>query len=257
MQPSNQYFQPQVPAGPPGQAPGPMRPVMPPAPQTGYNDAHKGRTKMLIVIGLLSLSLVFALVFAFWAFANMQDYKNNSDQKVAAAVAEAVRVNTEENTAAFAVEQKKDRKTYTGPSSYGTITVEYPKIWSGYIDNDENSNEPVNAMFHPDVVPAVTGSGKDKPAVALTIQVVNKAYDDVVEESKRYGEEGSSSAVPFALEKLPSIVGMKITGKISQEFNGTKVILPLRDKTITITAETDQFAQDLETYILPYISFIP
>lgn len=263
MQPNNQYFQPQAPQQPvpmppqPGQLPPQMPPTMQHAPPTGANGMHDNSKKWVIATVLLVLLLLMSLIFGFWAFAQMQDYKNNVNAKIAVAVTAAEKSTTEENNATFADTLKKDRVTYVGPSSYGTITVEYPETWSGYVDSDDNSNEPLTVQFHPVIVPAVKGGGKNAQAIALTVQVVNESYDNVVEESQQYIEDGSAAAVPFALEKMPNQVGLKVTGKINQDFVGTKVILPLRDKTIVITAETDQFAKDLETYILPYITFVP
>lgn len=257
-QPGNQYFQPQAPQQPvsvPPQ-PGQQTPPAQQAPPTGANDAHKSNTPYIIGLVVLSILLIASLIFGFWAFAQMTDYKNNVDAKIAVAVADAEKATTAINTAAFADEQMKDTKKYIGPSSYGTITVDYPKIWSGYVAIDDNSNDPLKAVFHPDVVPALTGNNKTQ-AIALQVEVVNDEYDKVVDKSQRYVEDGSATAAAYALPLMPDQVGIKITGKINQNFVGTQVILPLRDKTIIITAETDQFANDLETYILPKMSFVP
>jgi hypothetical protein len=253
MQPNNQYYQPQTPPGP---LPGGIPSIVNQVPPTGVNGARHSSTGLIVAIIILVVLLLGSLLFGFWAFTGRQDYKNNVDAKIAVAVVEAEKLTTEKNTLAFAEESKSPLKEYVGPSSYGSVTVKYPKTWSGYVAAGIKANEPLNAAFHPDVVPA-TQSSKSPQAIALKVRVVNEPYDNVVEELQGYIEQGKTSASPYALPKMPEQVGMMFKGAISNELSGVQVVLPLRDKTLVITTESDQYISDLETHILPNITFVP
>lgn len=258
MQPSNQFFQPQTPEGPTQSGPIPPAPSMynqTPLPVPPGQD--KKPVGLIIVIIILSVGLVVAIVFGMWAFGSRQDYKNNVDAKVGVAVKTAQKATTEKNTLAFDETLKNPLKEYVGPSSYGSVKVQYPKTWSGYISTGNNSSEPLVALFHPDVVPAASSGNMAKQAIALNVSVLNQSYDSVINSKKGSSADAGVSAVPYALPKMPDQVGLKFSGKLTQDFNGTEVILPLRDKTLVITTQTDQYLNDFNTYILPNITFVP
>jgi len=258
MQPNNQN-----PYYPPRQ---PDTPVVPPvsgsAPPSFNSLPKSGDTPWgwIITTILLVILLVSSLAFAFWAFGERQDYKNHSDKKAALAAEVAKKQQTEVDNKRFAEELKNPLKTYVGPDSYGSVAVQYPKTWSGYVvtNSTSSSGALVDASFHPDLVPGTAGSSSEnRPALALRVQVVNSAYDTYVKKYESYIKQGALKAEPYALPKMPNQVGTKFTGKISNQLNGTEVVIPLRDKTLIIGTDTDQFLPDFNTYILPNLSFVP
>lgn len=212
--------------------------------------------KWIIALVLLGLLLLAALGFGFWAFAERQDYKDNVDAKIASASEVVKKQTTEENNKKFAEELKNPLQTYLGPVSYGSVKVTYPKTWSGYINNGEGEAA-VDMYFHPGVVPAAGRSREQQSPVALHVQVVNQAYDQVVEARSGSIEAGELVAAPYALPKMPNVAGLKFTGKLVDEINGTEVVLPLRDKTIIVTTQTDVYVNDFNNIILQNLTFIP
>lgn len=211
---------------------------------------------LIIAVAILALALIGALVFGFWAFAERADYKNNSEEKVAAAVEVAKKETTDENNKRFAEESKNPLKTYTGPSSYGSVKVQYPKTWSAYIDALGTAGIPFDAYFHPDFVPA-TQAGEGKQAIALRVQVSSEPYDQVLGMYDGGIQNNELKASPYALPKMPEQVGMKFVGKLSDQLNGTEIVLPLRDKTLIITTETDNYLADFNKHILANLTFVP
>lgn len=209
-------------------------------------------------VNALLLSLIIAIVafigalgFGFWAFAGMQDYKNNTDDKIAVAVAEAKRVEAANKDKQYAEAAKNPLTTYNGPDQYGSLNVQYPKTWSAYVDASGNGSYPLNGYFNPNVVPSVTDQDS---TFALRVQVVNQAYSNVV---RNYQSKQGITVTPYALPKLPKQVGVKIQGQIENDKKGTMVILPVRDKTLQIYTEADAFQNDFENIILPNFSFAP
>lgn len=258
MQPNNQnpYYPPRQPDAPV------VQPVGGSAPPS-FNNLPKSRGRpwgWIISTILLVVFLIGALVFAFWAFGERQDYKNRSDKKAAAAVEVAKKQQSEVDNKRFAEELKNPLKTYVGPDAYGRVAIEYPKTWSGYVVTNPtaSSGALVDASFHPDVVPGTaSNSSENRPALALHVRVVNDTYDTYVKKYDNYIKQGALKAEPYALPKMPNQVGTKFTGKISNQLNGTEVVIPLRDKTLIIGTDTDQFLPDFNTYILPNVSFVP
>ena len=86
----------------------------------------------VLVIPLITLFLFFigAIGFGFWAYAGMQDYKNNVNQKIAAANVVVQKQTQDADAKQYAEEAKKPFDTYIGPSSFSNVTLKYPKTWS-------------------------------------------------------------------------------------------------------------------------------
>lgn len=253
MQPNNQnpYYPPRQPVQPP---------VNPGANTPAFSGLPKGGTPWgwIIAVILLSLMLIGATVFAFWAFGERQDYKNHSDKKAAAAVEIAKKEQSLADDRRFAEELKNPLKTYVGPESYGSVSIQYPKTWSAYISTASSGTAVLDAYFNPDVVPNPTpSSAGSQPAIALRVQVVNQTYNQVVNSNNSYVISGKLTATPYALPKMPDQIGMKFTGALSEKLNGTQIVLPLRDKTLIISTDTDQFLADFNNYILPNLTFVP
>ncbi len=212
-----------------------------------------GVTIILVVVGLATL-LIFSLIFGFWAYAGKQDYKTNVDSKIAAAVVVAKQQEGSAKDVAFAAAEKLPLRPYHGPQAYGSIVVNYPKTWSAYVDDTGNGSAPVDGYFAPNAVPAITGQAS---VFALRIQVLSQAYSQVLQAIANQQQSGKQVVTPFALPKVPSAVGVEITGTLVGNKTGTMVVLPLRDKTLEIWTEGNQFLSDFNTSILPNTSFSP
>ncbi len=206
---------------------------------------------LLIPLILASVFLIAALSFGVWAFNGRQDYKNHSDRKVAAAVAVAV-TNTQASDAVRAAEAAKSPfKTYVGPEAYGSVTLQYPKTWSAYIVNGGNS--PLNAWFHPDYVPSVDSSA----AFSLRVSVVTSSYSSILAGYTNLVQNKKLTATPYSLPKVPSVSGMRLDGQLTASKRGSIVILPLRNVTLEIWTESNDFMSDYNNTILSNITFSP
>ncbi len=222
------------------------------------NGAANG---LAISFGFAVLLLVLALGFGAWAFASRQDYKNNTDAKITAAVTAAVQKEDASKNAAFAAATKDPLATYNGPEAYGSLVINYPKTWSGYVDTTGQSTL-LDAYFAPGVVPALTAQTS---VFALRVQVLNQAYAQVVQNiSSQSGNQTTPATVTaYALPKVPQAVGVEVTGTLPGSNNGsgtatgTMVILPLRANTLEIWTEGTQYLSDFNTNILPNFSFSP
>lgn len=223
---------------------------------------------LAVSLVLTILLLIGAIVFGVWAYGGRQDYKNNVDAKIAAAVTVAKQQEASAKDKAFAEAEKNPLKTYHGPEAAGSIVLMYPKTWSGYVadaTSSDNSGGSGNAIldgyFYPGVVPSVNNQGS---VFALRLQVLNQSYSDIVKNLNGSNNSDNPPTVsPYALPKVPKVVGVRVDGSLPISGNngddktGSMVILPLRSQTIELWTEGNQFLGDFTSIILPNFSFSP
>jgi hypothetical protein len=211
---------------------------------------------LLIPFIFAVLLLIAAASFGFWAFSSRQDYKNNTDQKVAVAVTAAKQQQEAADAATYAQQEKDPLRTYVGPAAYGSLNVLYPKTWSAYVStaSTTGSATPVNGYFEPATVPDVTSQAS---VYALRVEVTQTAYSQVLATFNGLAQQGLVTVTPYSLPKVPSVVGVRIDGAIEQNKQGSMIILPLRANTLQIWTESSAEESDLNTIILPNLSFSP
>jgi len=217
----------------------------------------KATNRVVILLIIVIIGLIVAVVFGIWAYAGRQDYKNNTDKKITVAVVVAQKKQIAVDATSYAVAEEKPLLTYDGPLEYGSLVVEYPKTWSAYVavaSADENSSTPVNGYFQPGVVSDVQNTAN---TFALRVQVLQQTYDQVLQALDSQAQNGQAIVTPYALPKVPSVIGVKVNGTIGQNIRGTMVVLPLRTTTLEISTESADYETDFNNVILPNFSFSP
>lgn len=216
---------------------------------SSMNDQRGEINPLLIPLLFASIFFAGALGFGIWAYSERSNYKNNTDQIVEKEVSVAVERAQTEKDNEFLEKEKQPFKTYQGSEVLGSFSVQYPKTWSVY-SNDTSGQASV--LFHPNFVPA-----NNKTAYAMKVEVLDRPYDSVASTFANDVKTGKLRAIPYALPKVPNSVGLRLDGELKDKKRGTVVILPLRDKTIQITSESETFTRDLNETILPNFTFIP
>jgi hypothetical protein len=216
-----------------------------------------------VVISLVFalLFLVGAIAFGAWAYGSRQDYKANSDAKVNIAVNAAKEREDKAQALIYIEKAKQPLRTYNGPEAYGSLVINFPKTWSGYVDDSGIGQAQVNGFFYPGTVPSITN---ENSIFALRVQVINTAYSQITANFASQQKARDSKVVPltitpYALPKVSKAVGVQVSGTLQDKNNklGTMVVLPLRSQTLEIWTEGTQFLPDFNTYILPNLSFSP
>lgn len=208
---------------------------------------------LLIPFIMIMVFFLAAAGFATWAFMSRQDYKNNSDSKVTKAVDVAKQQTSTQKDNEFVQKEKEPLKDYKGPEAYGSLDVKYPKTWGAYISEGKNSAMPIDGYFNPDFVPGIA----DGTIYALRVQVVSNTYASQLQQFSVLAKSGKVQVAPFKAAKVPSIVGSRIDGEIVIGKQGSMIILPIRDKTLKIYTEANQFKGDFNNIILPNFTFTP
>ena len=210
-----------------------------------------------VTISLIFTVILFvaALGFGMWAFASRQDYKANTDDKIADAVKIAKQQESTAKDKQFVEKEKFPLRSYNGPADYGSVVINYPKTWSAYVsDSGGNSSNPVDGYFHPSYVPA---TDNENSTFALKVQVSNTSYSQALTTYQAQQKSGEVTITPYTLPKVPKVVGVRVNGQLQNDKTGTIIILPLRAGTLQISTDGTQYLSDFDNTILPNISFSP
>lgn len=214
-----------------------------------------GEMNALLMPLVIAVVLLFgALGFSYWAYNGRENYKNNADTLIAAAVNSSNQQLTSKLNAQFAQEEKDPLSTYNGPEAFGSLVVNYPRTWSAYVAEDDQGSPPIDGYFYPGVVPNINTQSN---TYALRVQVQNQPLSQALQQYQGQVQNGQVTVKPYSLPKVPSVVGDYITGQLQQQIQGEMVLLPLRSGTLAIWTESSAFESDFNNIILPNFSFSP
>lgn len=227
----------------PGQYP-PQQPYVASGAKKGHSAALFGALAVLAVLFLLFLVLWLR------SASEYGDLKNNFDQKLSVATEEAAKEISAKKDAELAERGKSPLKTYQGPAAFGSIKIQYPKTWSAFVTEDDNGSTPIDGYFHPGFVPGL-GSGT---AFALRLEVTETDYAQLL---KKYESDSKNGKVKVSPHQFGNTAGVRVDGEYDSRKRGSVVLFPLRDKTVRLTAETEQFMNDFNDIILKNFTFSP
>lgn len=198
------------------------------------------------------VALVVSIVLAASFFSGENKYKNNTNQLIAAAVANAQTKLTAQLNAQFQATNNATVTSFSGPSQYGSVVLDYPKSWSGYVDTA--GSNPLDGYFNPGVVPSLENQSN---VYALRLQVVADSYSNQLAQYTAQQQNGTVSISPYALKLVPQVVGVLITGQVQPSKQGVMVMLPLRTDTLLIWTESTQYSSLFTNQILQSVTFQP
>lgn len=224
------------------------------------NKDQTGGAALVLINILLVLGMAAAGGFGWWAFQQRQDYKNNFNQKLSVEVEKAKAVQKTELDKEFAEREKSPTKTFRGSATYGSITFDYPKTWSGYVDQS-NSSTPINGYFFPDIVPSVTQSSQNPTAFALRIELIGTDYAQTIKQFDSQITQGKLKAAAYVPPKMEGVAnvqtGTRFDGQLGQNISGSMVVIKVRDKTLKIYTQSQSHLSDFDDVILKSLTFAP
>jgi hypothetical protein len=222
---------------------------------SGMNNQQRGMLNVLLLPFLLLLMAAIGLgAFAFWAYGSRQDYKTNVDQKIDVAVQAAVQQAQKADAQQYAQDAKYPLSSFSGPASFGSVSLKYPKTWSAYVAEESDSENPINGYFYPAIVPDVTNTANN---YSLRVQLLEQSYTTSMQAFSGSVASGQLAVSQYTLPKLPSVIGSELQGQLSSTTQGTMVVLPLLNMTLEVWTEAPQFQSDFANIILPNLTFLP
>lgn len=196
---------------------------------------------LVAIIGLIVL-VAAAGSMAIWAYINYNEQKTNVDGKVSLAVAEAKKVQGDEDEAKFAQREKEPNRQFVGPDDYGRLTFDYPKTWSVYESTDVARGGSYEAYLNPVTVPPISATQQ----YALRVTIEEKDYDQVVKTYEALVKKGDLRNSPTSANGNN---GTRLDGSFTKDIRGSAVIYKIRDKTVTLRTDADTFKSDFENLI--------
>lgn len=219
-------------------------------------STQAGAINLLVIpLILITLALFGVAGFAYYAYGQSQDYKNNVDQKISVAVDESSAIVSEQKDKVFAEKEKSPYDVYTGPAAYGSLRIQYPKTWSAYIDVPSGqTNKPVNGYFSPGQIPSIN---EPNNSFALRVYIVQQPFDAVVKPFQTKLKAGTVAIQPYQSPNVPNSIGVRVDGEVQNKKQGSMIILPFRDKTLQMWTESTDSRADFDNIILPNFSLVP
>jgi hypothetical protein len=218
--------------------------------------SHKSAV-LAIALSVVTILAVGLAVFGVWAYKQMLDYKNNSDEKSAIAVQQAEAEQQTTLQAQFDEQEKSPLKSYTSPAAYGSVNIVYPKTWSAYVNEQTtSSNVAVDGYFYPNFLPSVTDASTS--TFSLRLQISDGSYQTAVDQYQNQIKQGKLTSVPYVVALVEGAsVGVRLTGQLTSTKQGAMVIVPLRDKVLKIWTETEAGIADFDNYVIANLTFSP
>lgn len=197
-----------------------------------------------VVLAVLTVGLG---AFSIWAYLNYQDQKNNVDPKIAAAVATAKQQQTADDQKNFDEQEKLPNRQIIGPVDLGQVKLSYPKTWSVYVDHS-GANNSYEAYFYPLVVPPLSSG----TPYALRISIINNQYESVLGSFNERIKNGNLKASPVSAE---GVDGTRLDGAFTGNVNGAMVLYKIRDKTLEVYTQSQNFMGDFNNTVLKTLEF--
>lgn len=204
---------------------------------------ESGAANVWLIIGIVFIVTTVGIGIAFgWALVNYFDQKNNVDTKVSSAVTTAVKTQADKDAATFEAEAKKPNRAFAGPEDFGSLSFQYPKTWSTYVNKDASSGT-FQAYLNPVSVPPIA----DATQYALRVSIETKDYDTVLSAYTSLVKKGDlkSSTV-----KINGVDSTRLDGNFTKDIRGSAVLFKIRDKTVTIRTDADTFKPDFDALVV-------
>jgi hypothetical protein len=204
------------------------------------SENEKGSASSALLIALTVLVLVgFATVAGIY-FSRYTVLQREFDSELAEQLEDVKAEQKRADEAEFAERQKEPFRSYSPPDIFGQIEIKFPKSWSLYTKEDEQGSAGIDMTAHPEIV---KDNKSAQSPYALRMRLERKLYSEHV---TTYDSKVSSGKLKASPVKVSGITGLKLVGDIDEKTKGVLVILPLRDKTVSLWTESDKYTADFE-----------
>jgi hypothetical protein len=196
-----------------------------------------------LIMFILGAAVVVLAVVAGWASWQYYQERITVQEQIDAAVQEAKQEQKRKDEARFEEERKKPYRTYTAPQVFGAIEISFPKTWNVYVEDGTRGSPQIDLTMHPELV-RVQEDG-DHPW-AFRLQLLDQLYEKATRTYRRDAGNGDLNANAITVS---GIEGVRYEGKIRDEFEGSLVALPYRDKTILMWTESGRYESEFNTVL--------
>lgn len=201
---------------------------------------------LTIPLVLAILLLIAASVMAVIYYTKFIEQRDTNQPIIDAAVVKAEEAQKEQLETEFTEREKLPTKNYTSPSELGTVKLVFPKTWSSYVEVTRANG--MDFYAHPNYVPS------DNVNYALRMSVVNRPFANEV---KSYDNAVKKGELRATAVRVSGTTGSRLDGFLEKDQEGSMVIFPLRDKTLRVWTESNEFRDDFNNIVLKGLTFVP
>lgn len=212
--------------------------------QVGERKGTLAETIILVIVCLIAAAAIVAAVIFYM---NWNELQADFEVKKAEAVASAEKNQKDLDEKTFSEREKTPVKEFQGPSDYGSISFNYPKTWSVYIQNDGSNNSDFEAFF----APVQVNSTKSKDSrYALRFTIKDKPFETVQKDYQTKVNKGELKATIFNADDT-RITGSLYQGTLDKNMIGQVLIIKVNDKTAILQTDVDNenYRTDFEALI--------
>jgi hypothetical protein len=212
---------------------------------TLMNTLQRGAISAWMITSIFLIAAVVATGSAtVWAYVHYFNEKNTVDTQVDTAVAIATKKQADADALQKQKEDKLPNRTFVGPDDYGSLSFDYPKTWSVYVDKDGSAaGTAYTAYLNPISVPPVSLTTQQ---FALRVIIEQKDYNTVIASYASLVKSGQLTSSPV---KVGGQDGTRLDGNFTKDIRGSAVIFKIRDRTVTIRTDADTFDTDYNALI--------
>lgn len=193
-----------------------------------------------IAVGVLAFLVIVLGSLSAWALIKYNEEKDTVSQQVAAAVEEARTQQRQEDERRFEEERKNPYRSYSAPEVFGGIAFEFPKNWNVHSVDTTRGSTQIDLTIHPEAV-RETDNGVN--IYAFRMQLIDELFDQQNRRYQRMAEKGELKAQPVTVSEIE---GVQYDGEVVKDKDGRLIVLPYRDKTITIWTESRDYLDDFQ-----------
>lgn len=213
---------------------------------SGLHKGEKGSAKVWMITTICLIVIVVGLlVLNVWFYINYAEQKNNVDSKIEAASATAKKEQSDADEVTFAEREKTPNREFVGPADYGSLSFNYPKTWSAYVDKAALNGGTYATYFNPIIVPTVAAD--QRFAIRLTIE--QSDYDKIINSYASLIKKGDLKSSSATIGGAGGSSGTKLEGNFTKDIRGIAVIFKIRDKVVTIRTDAYTFQTDFDAIV--------
>lgn len=214
------------------------------------HTTDQGSAAVVLLI-VMTLGFVLASAFGVWAFIGMNENQRNLDRKIEAATTVAVKQAESAKEAEFTEREKSPFRSYSGSSTFGSLSFKFPKSWNVYAEEGKSSTL-LDFYAHPGLVP-----GLDREInFAFRAQILDSRYEKEADKFQSLVKSSKVTVEPFRPELLSSELGILVEGEVVTNKKGVMILLPQRDKTFKLWTESEEYVEDFAE-IIKTVTFVP
>lgn len=189
---------------------------------------------LLIILGLGTI-LFGVLTVVFASSANKATTTLNTQKSAAAAAARIEQQKLDDD-----IHMKADEspyRAYVAPVEFGSFTINFPKNWSSYVDQEATGKQ-VQLALHPDFVRRTNGTDD---LIATRITLLERTKDQYLTGYASYLKNGTMKKADIKVSGQP---GLEFTGKFPDRRTIHEVMVPIRDKVLIFANENAKYSTE-------------